>query len=132
MTPRMKEALSRREPRLAEREARWQADLAKSKANGGKVALPPLADVTAKKEAAVAELAKLAADVSKEADETKKAELAKLALIKERDKAEQESLERLAKGIPTKADLELQAKLQANHDAKCASQQAWLAKRDAK
>ena len=112
-----------------QRATQYEAELAASDANDGKVALPDLAEITAEKEAAIAEQTKLTTDAGKETDATKKAELVKAAESAELQKVYQEKLERIVKGEPTKEDEELLAKMQESHDAECEDKRAWLAKR---
>jgi hypothetical protein len=108
----------------------YEQELAATEANNGKVPLPDLAEIEAEKQAAEAEAIKLADDVSKEKDAATKEQLEKSLAAVESDKAYQESLERIAKGEPTKKDSDLLAKLQEQHDKDCADMRAWLAKRE--
>ena len=117
--------------RWAELQNRFTARLAAAAANDGKVPLPDLAEIEAKKTECDAEKIKLDDLATKEKDAEKKDELTKAVESAERSKDYYESLERIAKGEPTKEDSELLAKLQEQHDKDCADMRAWLSKRAA-
>jgi hypothetical protein len=112
-----------------QRATQYAAELQASEANEGKVPLPTLAEIVAKKTECDAEKIKLDDLATKEKDAEKKDALTKIVESVERSKDYYESLERLAKGEPPKEDSELLAKLQAQHDKDCADIRAWLAKR---